>query len=74
MAKNIITPTTDLFAVSLWSVPKNEPSLRSLLNGVMTDIGLPPAARAIVKNAYNIQTTPLTIMPETVRIAEHKSR
>jgi hypothetical protein len=38
----IITPTTDLFVASLWSAPKNESILRSLLSNVMTDIGQPP--------------------------------
>jgi len=51
----IITPTSDLFIASLWSAPKNEPILRSLLSGVMTDIGQPPVAKATVLNPYNIQ-------------------
>ena len=51
----IITPTTDLFIASLWSAPKNEPLLRSLLSGVMTDIGQPPVAEATVLNPFNIQ-------------------
>ena len=57
MAKDdlIITPTSDLFIASLWSAPKNEPLLRSLLSGVMTDIGQPPVAKATVLNPYNIQ-------------------
>jgi hypothetical protein len=28
-----------LFIAALWSAPEREPILRSLLNGVMTDIG-----------------------------------
>jgi predicted transposase/invertase (TIGR01784 family) len=57
MVKNdpIITPTTDLFIASLWSAPKNEPILRSLVSGVMTDIGEPPVAKATVLNPFNIQ-------------------
>jgi len=57
MAKDdpIITPTTDLFIASLWSAPKNEPILRSLVSGVMTDIGQPPVAKAMVLNPLNIQ-------------------
>jgi predicted transposase/invertase (TIGR01784 family) len=57
MAKDdlIITPTTDLFIASLWSAPKNEPILRSMLSGVMTDIGQPPVAKAKVLNPFNIQ-------------------
>ena len=57
MAKDdlIITPTTDLFIASLWSAPKNESILRSLLSGVMTDIGQPPVAKAKVLNPFNIQ-------------------
>jgi predicted transposase/invertase (TIGR01784 family) len=57
MAKDdpIITPTTDLFIASLWSAPKNEPILRSLLSGVMTDIGQPPVRTAKVLNPFNIQ-------------------
>jgi len=51
----IITPTTDLFIASLWSTPKNEPSLRSLLSGVMTDSGQPPVVKATVLNPFNIQ-------------------
>ena len=51
----IITPTTDLFIASLWSAPKNESILRSLLSGVMTDIGQPPVAKAEVLNPFNIQ-------------------
>jgi predicted transposase/invertase (TIGR01784 family) len=61
MAKNdpIITPTSDLFIASLWSAPKNESILRSLLSGVMTDIGQPPVANATVKNPINIQEFPV---------------
>jgi predicted transposase/invertase (TIGR01784 family) len=61
MAKNdiIITPTSDLFIASLWSAPKNEPILRSLLSGVMTNIGQPPVAEATVKNPFNIQEFPV---------------
>ena len=57
MAKDdpIITPTTDLFIASLWSAPKNESILRSLLSGVMTNIGQPPVAEAIVMNPFNVQ-------------------
>jgi len=57
MAKDdpIITPTTDLFIASLWSAPKNEPILRSMLSGVMTDVGQPPVAKAKVLNPFNIQ-------------------
>jgi len=57
MAKDdpIITPTTDLFIASLWSAPKNESILRSLLSGVMTDVGMPPVAKATVLNPFNIQ-------------------
>jgi predicted transposase/invertase (TIGR01784 family) len=51
----IITPTSDLFSASLWSAPKNEPILCSLLSGVMTDIGQPPVANAKVLNPFNIQ-------------------
>ena len=60
MAKDdpIITPTTDLFIAALWSAPKNEPILRSLLNAVMTDIGLPPIVKATVLNPFNIQDYP----------------
>jgi predicted transposase/invertase (TIGR01784 family) len=60
MAKDdlIITPTTDLFIASLWSAPKNEPILRSLLNAVMTDIGLPTIVEAKVLNPFNIQDYP----------------
>jgi predicted transposase/invertase (TIGR01784 family) len=55
----IITPTSDLFIASLWSAPKNEPILRSLLSGVMTDIGQPPVVEATVKNPFNIQEFPV---------------
>lgn len=51
----LIRPTTDLFIASLWSAPKNEPILRSLLSSVMTDIGLPPIIKATVLNPFNIQ-------------------
>jgi len=55
----IIKPTTDLFIASLWSAPKNEPILRSLLSGVMTDIGQPPIVKATVLNPFNIQDFPV---------------
>jgi hypothetical protein len=55
---DIITPTTDLFIASLWSAPKNEPILRSLLNAVMTDIGLPTIVEAKVLNPFNIREYP----------------
>ena len=51
----VIRPTTDLFIAALWSAPKNEPILRSLLNGVMTDIGEPPVVSAKVLNPLNIK-------------------
>jgi len=54
----IITPTTDLFIASLWSAPKNEPILRSMVSGVMTDAGQPPVASAKVLNPFNIQEYP----------------
>jgi predicted transposase/invertase (TIGR01784 family) len=55
---DIITPTTDLFIASLWSAPKNEPILLSLLNAVMTDVGLPTIVEAKVLNPINIQEYP----------------
>ena len=54
----VIRPTTDLFIAALWSAPKNEPILRSLLNGVMTDIGEPPVVSAKVLNPLNVQEYP----------------
>ena len=51
----IITPTSDLFIASLWSAPKNEPILRSMLSGVMTNVGQPAVAKAKVLNPFNIQ-------------------
>jgi len=51
----IIKPTTDLFIATLWFAPKNEPILRSLLNGVMTNIGQPAIVKATVLNPFNIQ-------------------
>ncbi|MCL2006346.1 MAG: Rpn family recombination-promoting nuclease/putative transposase [Planctomycetaceae bacterium] len=36
----------------------NEPILRSLLSGVMTDIGQPPVLKATVQNPFNIQEYP----------------
>ena len=60
MAKDdvLIKPTTDLFIAFLWSAPKNESILRSLLNAVMTDIGQPPIVKATVLNPFNIQEYP----------------
>jgi len=55
----IIKPTSDLFIASLWSAPEREPLLRSLVNGVMTDIGEPPVAKATVLNPFNIQDFPV---------------
>jgi predicted transposase/invertase (TIGR01784 family) len=54
----VIKPTTDLFIAALWSAPKNEPILRSLLNAVMTDIGLPAIVEATVINPFNVQEYP----------------
>jgi len=54
----IIKPTADLFIAALWSAPKNEPILRSLLSGVMIDTGLPPVIKATVLNPFNIQDYP----------------
>ena len=51
----VIKPTTDLFIAALWSAPEREPILRSLLNGVMTDIGQPAIVKATVLNPFNIQ-------------------
>ena len=55
----IIKPTTDIFIASLWSAPKNEPILLSLLNGVMTNIGQPVIVKATVLNPFNIQDSPV---------------
>jgi predicted transposase/invertase (TIGR01784 family) len=57
MSKDDITikPTSDLFTAALYSAPKNEPILRSLLNGVMTDAEQPPIVEATVLNPFNIQ-------------------
>jgi predicted transposase/invertase (TIGR01784 family) len=55
----IIKPTTDLFIAALWSAPKNEPILRSLLNAVMTDIGQPAIVKATVQNPFNVQEYPV---------------
>ncbi|MDR3183521.1 MAG: Rpn family recombination-promoting nuclease/putative transposase, partial [Planctomycetaceae bacterium] len=57
--KALITPTTDLFIAALWSPPKNEPILRSLLNAVMTDAGLPGVMKAAVLNPVNVQDFPV---------------
>ena len=54
----IITPTSDLFIASLWSAPKNESILLSLLNGVLSDIGQPLIVKATVLNPFNIQEFP----------------
>jgi len=54
----IIRPTSDLFIASLWSAPKNEPILRSVLNSVMTDIGQPQIVKATVLTPFNIQSYP----------------
>ena len=54
----VIKPTTDLFIAALWSAPEREPILRSLLNGVMTDIGEPAIVSAKVLNPFNIQEYP----------------
>ena len=48
-----IKPTSDLFIAALLSAPKNEPILRSVLNGVMTDIGQPQVVKATALNPFN---------------------
>ena len=53
-----IKPTSDLFIAALCSAPKNEPILRSLLNGTMIDIGQPPIVKATVLNPFNVQNYP----------------
>ena len=50
MPMDDIKPTSDLFIAALCSAPENEPILRSLLNGTMTDIGQPPIVKAMVQN------------------------
>jgi len=49
----IIRPTTDLFIAALYSNPKHEASLLSLLNAVMTDIGEPAITQATVMNPFS---------------------
>ena len=51
----IIKPASDLFIASLYSAPKNESILRSVLSGVMTDCGEPPVAKATVLNPFSIR-------------------
>jgi len=53
MADLAIKPTSDLFIAALLSAPKNEPILRSVLNGVMTDIGQPQVVKATALNPFN---------------------
>jgi len=53
-----IKPTSDLFIAALCSAPKNEPILRSLLNGVMTNVKQPQVVKATVLNPFNIQDYP----------------
>jgi predicted transposase/invertase (TIGR01784 family) len=53
-----IKPTSDLFIAALCSAPKNEPILRSLLNGTMTNIGQPPVVKATILNPFNVQDFP----------------
>ena len=55
----VIKPTSDIFIASLWSAPEREPILRSLLNGVMTNIGQPVILKATVLNPFNIQDFPV---------------
>ena len=55
----LIKPTSDLFIAALCSAPKNEPILRSLLNGTMTDIGQPPVVKVTVLNPFNVQDFPV---------------
>ena len=55
----VIKPTSDLFIAALYSAPENEPILRSLLSGVMTDAGLPPIVKATVLNPFNVQEYPV---------------
>jgi predicted transposase/invertase (TIGR01784 family) len=54
----LIKPTSDLFIAALWSAPQNEPILRSLINGVLTDIGQPKIVKATVLNPFNVQDFP----------------
>ena len=54
----IIKPTTDLFIAALYSATENEPILRSLLSGVMTDSGQPPVVKATVQNPFSIRDYP----------------
>ena len=54
-----IKPTSDLFIAALCSAPKNEPILRSLLNGTMMNIGQPPVVKATVLNPINVQEFPV---------------
>ena len=48
-------PTSDVFTAMLWSAPKNEHILRSYINAVLTDAGVPPITRATVLNPFNIK-------------------
>ena len=54
----IIRPTADIFIAALYSNPKHEASLLSLLNSVMTDIGEPAITQVSVLNPFNIQEYP----------------
>ena len=51
----VIKPTSDIFTAVLWSAPKNEPLLRSFLNGVLADFGEPPITEATVLNPFSVK-------------------
>ena len=48
-------PMSDLFTATLWSAPKNEPLLRSFINGTLTNAGMRQIVEAKVLNPFNIK-------------------
>ena len=74
MKTDVVSPTADIFIASLYSAPKNEPILRSLLTGVMTDIGEPAVTKATVLNPFNIQDYPADKQIRLDVLVEDESR
>ena len=53
--KYVKDPKSDLFTSVLLGDPKNEPLLRSYINGVFIDAGKTPIVKATVQNPFNIK-------------------
>ena len=52
--RNIVKPTSDIFARYLFTSRKHENLTKSFINAVLTDSGRPKISKVIIKSPFNL--------------------